>query len=221
MCGRFVQYSDPDAIAEHFNLETDLSSEAHYNVAPTQPVLAVRLDQHGARELVRLRWGLVPYWSKGPDNRYSMINARAETVATKPAYRAAFAKRRCLIPADAFYEWQPGQPHKTPYAIRRRDAAPFAMAGLWERWEGDEGQEIESCTIVVTEANALLAPIHDRMPVILEPSDYQQWLAADGVDAKRLQALLRPANPEGWHAYPVSRAVNRPGNDSPALLEPA
>jgi putative SOS response-associated peptidase YedK len=221
MCGRFVQYSDPDAIAEHFDLETDLSSEARYNVAPTQPVLAVRLDQDGARELVRLRWGLIPFWSKGPDNRFSMINARAETVASKPAYRAAFAKRRCLIPADAFYEWQPGQPHKTPFAIRRLDESPFAMAGLWERWKSDEGQVIESCTIIVTDANALLAPIHDRMPVILEPCDYKRWLAAEGADMEQLQALLKPADPDGWQAYAVSSAVNRPSNDSPALLEPA
>mgnify|MGYP006288141767 CR=1 FL=1 len=220
MCGRFAQYSDPDAIARHFDLETDLHPEPRYNVAPTQPVLAVRLDAHGRRELTRLRWGLVPFWSNGPDNRYSMINARAETVASKPAYRAAFAKRRCLIPADAFYEWQPGERAKTPHAIRRNDHGLFAMAGLWEHWEGENGAVIDSCTIIVTEANALLAPIHDRMPVILDPSDYGTWLGTESADQEQLQTVLKPADPNGWDAYPISRSVNKPGNDSPALLEP-
>ncbi|NBC46671.1 MAG: hypothetical protein GVY22_01500 [Gammaproteobacteria bacterium] len=219
MCGRFAQYSDPEVIARHFDLETDLQPEPRYNLAPTQPVLAVRLGEDGQRELTRLRWGLVPFWSDGPDNRYSMINARAETVANKPAYRAAFAKRRCLIPADAFYEWQPGERAKTPYAIRRKDQQVFAMAGLWEHWEGEEGSVIESCTIIVTEGNALLAPIHDRMPVILDPSDYDTWLGTGSADQGQAQALLKPADPPGWVAYPISRSVNKPSNDSPELLE--
>ncbi|MEA1053650.1 SOS response-associated peptidase, partial [Lamprobacter modestohalophilus] len=132
MCGRFAQYTNAETLADQFGFESaDVDAPARYNVAPIQPVLAVRLrpgTQH--REAVRLRWGLVPFWSKGPDNRYSMINARAETVASKPAYRAAFAQRRCLIPADAFYEWQAGKDRKQPYAIRRKDRTPFAMAGL-------------------------------------------------------------------------------------------
>lgn len=220
MCGRFAQYSDPDAIARHFDVETDLQPEPRYNVAPTQPVLAVRLREGGQRELTRLRWGLIPFWSNGPNNRYSMINARAETVASKPAYRAAFARRRCLIPADAFYEWQPGRNAKTPYAIRRKDQQLFAMAGLWEHWEGEDGSVIQSCTIIVTESNALLAPIHDRMPVILDPSDYGTWLGPPSADQGRMQALLKPANPTGWEAFPISRSVNKPSNDSPELLEP-
>ncbi len=222
MCGRFAQYSNPDDLALPFGLETvDLDEPPRYNLAPTQPVLAVRLaaDQQ-RRELVRLRWGLVPFWSKGPDSRYSMINARAETVASKPAYRAAFAKRRCLIPADAFYEWQPGSDGKQPYAIRREDRAPFAMAGLWEHWVGEDGAGIDSCTIIVTEANALLAPIHDRMPVILDPSDYGTWLSIDAEEQKALQRMLVPADPSGWEAYPISRAVNKPTNDAPELLAP-
>lgn len=223
MCGRFAQCSDPDALAQAFGLEAvDLEVSPRYNLAPTQPVLAVRLAGDGQRRaLVRLRWGLLPFWSKGPDSRYSMINARAETVATKPAYRAAFKQRRCLIPADAFYEWQPRQDGKQPYAIRRTDRAPFAMAGLWEHWQGEDGTVIDSCTILVTEANALLAPIHDRMPVILAPAHYGAWLGGDGERPEALQRLLVPADPSGWEAYPISRAVNSPSHEGPALLAPA
>ena len=226
MCGRFAQVADPETLAAHFEVETTaVDAQPRYNVAPTQPILAVRLaEDQPRRALVPLRWGLVPFWSKGPDNRYSMINARAETVASKPAYRAAFAQRRCLIPADAFYEWQPGQDGKQPYAIRRKDRAPFAMAGLWEHWQDDDGSVIDSCTIIVTEANALLRPIHDRMPVILEPADYGTWLGTERpdreADKSTLESLLRPAAPSGWEAYPISRAVNSPVNDSPELLEP-
>jgi putative SOS response-associated peptidase YedK len=221
MCGRFAQYSDPDAIAEHFELETNLEPQPRYNVAPTQPILAVRAAADARRrELVRLRWGLVPFWSKGPDNRYSMINARAETVATKPAYRAAFAKRRCLIPADAFYEWRAGGRPKTPFAIRRRDHALFAMAGLWEHWHDDAGNAIDSCSIIVTDANPLLKPIHDRMPVILQPEHYRTWLDPHTAADDQLRALLKPAEPDGWEAYPVSTAVNRPTNDAADLLSP-
>ena len=221
MCGRFAQYADADTLARHFELATVPALTPHYNVAPTQPVLAVRIDDSGQRELTALRWGLVPSWSKGPDNRYSMINARAETVADKPAYRAAFARRRCLIPADAFYEWRAAADGKVPHAIRRDDGAPFALAGLWEHWMGPDGSEIASCTIIVTDANALLAPIHDRMPVILDAADYGAWLDPANEDKAALRLLLRPADPAGWTAYPVSRAVNSPRNDSPALLEPA
>ena len=225
MCGRFAQYSDPETLAGHFGLETmPYDTQPRYNVAPTQPVLVIRLaEDQPRRELVQLRWGLVPFWSKGPDNRYSMINARAETVASKPAYRAAFAQRRCLIPADAFYEWQPAKDGKQPNAIRRKDRTPFAMAGL-EHWQGDDGSLIDSCTIIVTEANALLRPLHDRMPVILDPADYGNWLGTGRTDRETdkalLQSLLKPADPSGWEVYPISRAVNSSANDSSELLEP-
>ena len=221
MCGRFTQHADADTVARYFELAAVPALSPRYNVAPTQPVLAVRINDSGQRELTALRWGLVPSWSKGPDNRYSMINARAETVATKPAYRAAFARRRCLIPADAFYEWRATADGKVPHAIRREDQEPFAMAGLWEHWMGPDGSEIDSCTIIVTDANALLAPIHDRMPVILDAADYGTWLDPSNEDKAALQSLLRPTDPAGWTAYAVSRAVNSPRNDSPVLLEPA
>ncbi|KAA6184255.1 SOS response-associated peptidase [Thiohalocapsa marina] len=227
MCGRFVQSSDQEVLEEHFGLDQLSAVSPRYNVAPTQPVLAIRAEQTDVdrRELVQLRWGLVPAWSKGPDHRYSMINARAESVADKPAYRNAFRQRRCLIPADGFYEWQTGADGKQPFLIRRADGAPFAMAGLWEHWQGEhwqgpEGRVIDSCTILVTDANALLAPIHDRMPVILDPADYALWLDPGMQDRQRLQALLQPVDPAGWIAYPVSRAVNRATNDDPRLLDP-
>lgn len=183
-------------------------------------MLAIRETDAGKRELVPLRWGLVPSWSKGPDNRYSMINARAETVKSKPAYRNAFKQRRCLIPAEGFYEWRAGEGGKTPFLIRRAGGEPFAMAGLWERWHGSEGDTIESCTILVTDANALVRAIHDRMPVILGREDYAAWLDPGNRDADGLLAMLKPDAAAPWTMHPVSRQVNSPRNDGPGLLEP-
>ena len=218
MCGRFVQYSAPDVYAGAFELESLCEAKPHYNLAPTQAVLAVRRTNSGKRELVALRWGLVPAWSKGPDNHYSMINARAETVKSKPAYRNAFKHRRCLIPAEGFYEWKTQPGGKTPFLIRRKDSAPFALAGLWERWHGEDGQALESCTIIVTDANDLVRGIHERMPVILERDDYAAWLDPDNGDTGALTALLRPADPGPWTLHSVSRLVNSPRNDTPELL---
>jgi putative SOS response-associated peptidase YedK len=219
MCGRFVQYSDPDIYASHFHAVTLFDAKPRYNLAPTQPVLVVRQSDE-TRELVSLRWGLVPSWSKGPDNRYSMINARAETVDTKPAYRNAFKYRRCLIPAEGFYEWKKDGRGKTPFLIRRKNGAPFGMAGLWERWHGKDNETIESCTIIVTEANAPVRELHDRMPVILPPKDYAAWLDPDNSNTEGLRKLLRPADPEPWTVREVSRKVNSPRNDGPDLIEP-
>jgi putative SOS response-associated peptidase YedK len=221
MCGRFVQYSAPVVYASQFALDSICQATPGYNVAPTQPVLAIRRTEEGKRELVPLRWGLVPSWSKGPDSRYSMINARAETVNSKPAYRNAFKHRRCIIPTEGFYEWKGGKGGKSPYLIRREDSAPFAMAGLWERWRSEEGEALESCTIIVTDANELVRDIHDRMPVILAREDYEGWLDPNNKDFERLQAILTPANPERWTMHPVSRQVNSPRNDGPELLEVA
>jgi len=219
MCGRFVQYSDPDLYASRFALDTLCETRPRYNLAPTQPVLAILATEAGQRELIPLRWGLVPAWSKGPDSRYSMINARAETVKSKPAYRNAFKHRRCLIPAEGFYEWKTEPAGKTPFLIHRQDRAPFAMAGLWERWHGEDGAAIESCTILVTDANALVRTIHDRMPVILAREDYGAWLDPANQDADGLLDLLKPTPPEPWALHPVSRQVNSPRNDGPQLLD--
>jgi putative SOS response-associated peptidase YedK len=219
MCGRFVQYSDPEVYAARFELDAVCEAMPRYNVAPTQPVLAIRQSDQGKRELVPLRWGLVPFWSKGPDSRYSMINARAETVKSKPAYREAFKRRRCLIPAEGFYEWKAGQGGKTPFLIHRADTEPFAMAGLWERWRGEDGESLESCTIVVTDANSLVHTIHDRMPVIVDEEDYGAWLDPTNDDAASLLAMLRPSDPAPLAMHEVSRRVNNPKNDGPELLE--
>jgi putative SOS response-associated peptidase YedK len=219
MCGRFVQYSDPEIYASHFDALTLFDLPPRYNVAPTQQVLVVRTADE-RRELVPLRWGLVPSWSKGPESGYSMINARAETVDAKPAYRSAFKHRRCLIPTEGFYEWKKEGRAKTPFLIRRKDGEPFGMAGLWETWRGKEGETIESCTIIVTEANALVQELHDRMPVILAPEDYAAWLDPENKDAEGLRTMLRPADPHPWTLVEVSRKVNSPKNDSPELIEP-
>jgi putative SOS response-associated peptidase YedK len=221
MCGRFVQYSHPEVYANHFGAELACeNSGPRYNLAPTQPVLAVRQTEEGTRELVPLRWGLVPSWSKGPDNRFSMINARAETVDSKPAYRNALKRRRCLIPSEGFYEWKAGEQRKTPYLIRRTDGAPFGMAGLWETWRDPDGEPLESCTVIVTDANDLVRSLHDRMPVILAPEDYAARLDPHTKDTARLLKMLRPAESTAWELRQVSRKVNSPKNDSPDLLEP-
>lgn len=226
MCGRFIQHSDPEVYAERFDLE--LESDAapsqtrpRYNVAPSQPVLAIRAGEEGQRTLAPLRWGLIPFWSKGPDSRYSMINARVETVDSKPAYRAAFRERRCLIPAEGFYEWHTDSGGKQPYLIRLADRMPFAMAGLWETWkEPETGAVIASCTILVTDANAAISPIHDRMPVILNPACYTRWLDPANRDTAALRLLLKPAPPEDWTLERVSRRVNDARQDDPMLIEP-
>jgi len=220
MCGRFTQYSGPKDYARYFGTDWLCEAKPRYNLSPTQPVLAVRTGANGARELAPLRWGLVPSWSKGPDSRYSMINARAETVDSKPAYRNAFKHRRCLIPTEGFYEWKTEASGKTPFLIRRTDGEPFGMAGLWEDWRDAAGEHLESCTIIVTDANALVRELHDRMPVILAREDYEAWLDPDNNDTAGLLKMLRPADPAPWALRQVSRKVNSPKNDSPDLLEP-
>ena len=228
MCGRYSLTSPPEAIQRLFKLAPPLPNLApRYNIAPTQeaPVIGLRKDGD-ERGLAMLRWGLVPFWSDGPDSRYSMINARAETVRSKPAFRAAFKARRCLVPADGFYEWKAREGGaKQPHRIVRADGEPFAFAGLWEHWEPKEGQEgegqegepIRSFTIIVTGANELLKPIHERMPVILAPEDHERWLAGEPDEAAE---LLRPFPAGELRAYPVSTRVNAPKNDDPGCIEP-
>ena len=226
MCGRFIQCSDPQDYADYFGLELEPESmgpsRPRYNLAPSQGVLAVRLGPDGRRHLGHLRWGLVPAWSQGPDHRYTMINARAETVADRPAYRAALKERRCLIPAEGFYEWQAQPGGKQPYLIRRGGGQIFAMAGLWEHWAGTaEAAPISSCTIIVTAANAAIARVHDRMPVVLDPDRQAQWLDPAKRDSAALLALLQPDPSADWTLTPVSRRVNNARTDDPGLIEPA
>jgi putative SOS response-associated peptidase YedK len=224
MCGRFTakltwqQLHDLYEIGIAESPPDGLDLKFRYNIAPTQPVPIVRSNPAGRREIALLRWGLIPFWSKDAKIAYRTINARAETIATAPAFRAAFKKRRCLVPASGFYEWKKLDGDKQPYFIGLRDGAPLAFAGLWERWDKGEAP-VETFTIITGEPNSLVAGLHDRMPVILDPDDYDAWLTA--ADTAIPQALLQPFPSQLMTAYPVSKRVNNARNDDPAMMEPA
>ncbi len=239
MCGRFTLTSPADEISGYFHVLADAELEPRYNIAPTQTVAAVRQDEVGKRRLVELRWGLIPYWAKDPAIGNRMINTRAETVAQKSAYKEPFEQRRCLVVADGFYEWQKvkGGP-KQPYFMSMADGHPFAFAGLWDRWRpcGDQLEQltaaaratmklnaegrVESCSFLTTEPNELLAPIHDRMPVIVPPELWDTWLDPHVRDAAMLGEILRPCSAELMQAHPVSTNVNTPNNDDPECIKP-
>lgn len=223
MCGRFNLTAGSDLLAQLFELGEAPSVAPRYNIAPTQPLLALRLSPDGARSWAHLGWGLVPSWSKDPGMGARMINARAETAAEKPSFRAAFKRRRCLVPATGYYEWVAGEGGgpKTPYHVRRVDLGPFAMAGLWESWQGPEGSELKTATILTTGPNALIAPLHHRMPVILSRDAWGPWLGEVETSREDLQDLLVPSADEGFEAYAVSRYVNSPRNEGPTCIEPA
>jgi len=220
MCGRFTLHATGPSIAAAFALADEPQLRQRFNIAPTQSVAAVR-QQAGThhRELVMLRWGLVPFWAQDRSIGQRLINARAETVATKPAFRRAFKSQRCLIVADGFYEWQNLGAKKQPFYIRLQDGSPFGMAGLWERWD-KAGDPLETCTILTTAANSLMAPLHERMPVILSSGDFCRWLDPAIHEPAALVPLLQPFNPEGMVAHPVSTIVNRPAHDAPDCIEP-
>lgn len=221
MCGRYVVTTPGDVLAELFELDEKPRLEPRYNVAPIQEVAIVRRRDDGGRELARVHWGLIPFWAKERAIGNKLINARAETVAEKPSFRDSFKKRRCLIPADGFYEWQKTDGRKQPWLLRLRDGAPFAFAGLWSTWKDRESDAtIESCTIVTTTPNALAAPIHDRMPVLLPRERHADWLDP-AAEAGGLAALLAPYPATEMEAYPVSTWVNSPAHDDPRCLEPA
>jgi putative SOS response-associated peptidase YedK len=220
MCGRYTLATRKEEIADQLPLFDVPELEPRYNVAPTQSVAAARIVADGARrEIALLRWGLIPSWADDPAIGNRMINARADTVAEKPAFRAAYKKRRCLILADGFFEWQKTGGKKQPYFIHLQDGQLFAFAGLWEHWHRDD-QTIASCTIVTTEANDLLRPMHDRMPVILHPADYERWLDPANQTGAGLAELLRPYPAEEMTFHPVSTLVNNPRNDSPECIKP-
>ena len=221
MCGRFTLSSPADVVAEMFELSEVPKLVPRYNIAPTQPVPVVRLDRDAQqRRFDHLHWGLIPHWAKDPSIGHRMINARCETAADKPSFRAAFRHRRCLIVADGFYEWKKLERGKRPYCIRMKQGEPFAMAGLWEHWEGADGSTIDSCTILTTDANDVLQPVHPRMPVILHRDDYNQWLDVKIEKPDQMTPLLRPCASELITIYPVSAHVNRPANDDPTCVEP-
>jgi putative SOS response-associated peptidase YedK len=227
MCGRFARRSTQEVLADWFGVELeDMPWFApSYNAAPqsVQPVLRLNRDS-GQREFAQLRWGLVPFWAKDAKFGYSTINARAEEVAAKPAYREALKKRRCLVPADAFYEWQrprlaeKGKKTRYPFAFALKSGEPCAMAGLWERWQPKEGEALETFTILTTDPNELMEPIHNRMPVILAARDYTRWLDP-GYPARPPVDLLRPFPAEKMVAWPVSDRVGNVRNNDPQLLE--
>ena len=218
MCGRFVRTTPIEQFAELFYAQGHPDCWPSYNIAPSSQVLAARNTEQGQRELVTLKWGLVPAWSAEPKTAYSTINARAETVAQKPAFRSAFRHRRCLIAAEGFYERlrQPNG-HKQPYFIYLKDHAPFAFAGIWEHWERGDNV-LDSCSVIVTTANAMMLPIYDRMPVILAPEDYELWLDPTVTQPEALQALLKPYPSTKMRLHPVATQVNSPRHEGPELI---
>lgn len=218
MCGRFSLSVTEEALAAQFALEDLPEIAPRFNIAPTQETVVIRARESGAREAALMRWGLVPFWAKDRKIGSRMINARSETAAEKPAYRAAFKRRRCLVPADGFYEWRRENGAKQPYRIVAGAGEPFAMAGLWERWDKDPDGELLSFTVLTTSPNELVAPIHDRMPVILEPEDYATWLDPSVDDRGALEALLDAYPAAAMEAYPVSKVVNSPANDDPRCI---
>jgi putative SOS response-associated peptidase YedK len=230
MCGRYVSVSSPTILAERFGAETVRveETEQNFNVTPRAdvPVVAVSKTTN-ERTLDLVRWGLIPSWAKDMSIGDKLINARSDTVASKPAYKRAFAKRRCIIPADGFYEWQKreGEKKKQPWFIRRRDGEPLAFAGLWEIWHdpevGDDAPRIKTCTIITTDANDLMKPIHHRMPVVLDESDWERWLDPEFGDIETLQKMLKPAPSEEFEAWEISTRVNAAANNGPELLERA
>jgi putative SOS response-associated peptidase YedK len=220
MCGRYTLTTPVEKLAEEFGFDnSSVELPPNYNVAPTQGVAAV-LEEDGRRRLEVLRWGLIPPWADDPQIGSRMINARAETAHEKPSFRRAFRERRCLIPADGFYEWKRMNGGKQPYYIHMREGRPFAFAGLWESWKDDGGPEIRSCTILTTKPNALAGEIHDRMPVILPTGSYDVWLDPEA-DRDELYGLLAPYPEDEMESYPVSRFVNSPSNNDPRCIEPA
>lgn len=222
MCGRYASFRPPEAIARLFRTRNPLANvvaswAARWNVAPSQSAMVVRRHpETGERHLDALTWGLVPSWTKAPAAARRPINARAETVATSGMFRGAFEKRRAIVPADAFYEWQRGASGKQPHAIARMDGAPLAFAGLWAGWRAPEGDVLRTFCIITTAANATMAPIHDRMPVVLEPDGWPTWLGEAAGDPL---ALLRPAAEGVLRTWPVGLRVNAPRNNDAALLD--
>ena len=221
MCGRFTLTVDPGQLQEAFPW-IDIPDELprRYNIAPSQPVAVIPND--GQNKLDFFVWGLIPFWAKDPKIGNRMINARAETVAEKPSFRGSFKYKRCLILADGFYEWrkEPGSKTKTPMYIQLNDKKPFAFAGLWDNWQSSDGSEVRPCTIITTEPNDFMKLIHNRMPVILSPESYNDWLQPGENDPTLLQSFLRSYPTEEMAAYPVSRTVNSPQNDSPECIIP-
>jgi putative SOS response-associated peptidase YedK len=233
VCGRYTSTSAPADLARIFEVDEVKVEQLplRYNVAPTQEVYAVAVrrskddGEKPRRQLGAFRWGLIPWWAKDLSVGSKMINARSEGIEHKRAYQEALSRRRCIIPADAFYEWQPqgDKRAKLPYVIRHLDGSPLAFAGLWDRWrprDQPDAEPVRSCVIITTEANDLIAPIHDRMPVVLPPDAWASWLDPDNADRDAIRGFLRPAPSADFDAYPVSTLVNGVAHEGPELIEP-
>lgn len=219
MCGRFSQTHSAEVIAETFNLNVIPDWQPRYNIAPTQAVPAIVQDRDD-RAFKAFRWGLIPSWAKDASIGAKLINARAETIAEKPSFRTAFQHRRCLIVADGFYEWKTHSGKKQPFYFRLEGSRPFAFAGLWERWTSLTGDPLETCTIITTTANEIVATVHDRMPVILSPEQYDRWLDPNFRQTEELQALLDAYPAKTMATYPVGRAVNSPSHEGHDCIQP-
>jgi putative SOS response-associated peptidase YedK len=221
MCGRFTLHSRLNLLLQQFSLQAGLDWAPRYNIAPTQRVPIIRISPAtGQREMVPARWGLVPPWAKELTIGNRLINARAESVASKPAFRSAFKRRRCLVPADGYFEWQKRPSGKQPYYVHRRDQLPFGFAGLWELWRDEQDNSLETFTVITTDASPATRQIHDRMPVIVDPHDYQAWLDPALSDLAKLQEMLGPYDGDDLELSPVDKRVNSPQNDDPKCVEP-
>jgi putative SOS response-associated peptidase YedK len=216
MCGRYTLITDIGRIAESFGVAPALETQPRYNIAPTQDIVAIR--SNGSTHMDLLRWGLIPAWAKDESIGSRMINARAETLAEKPSFRGLLRGRRCLVVADGFYEWQTEGKNKTPMYITLQEGQPFAFAGLWDLWKSPDGRQVQSCTIITTEPNELMASIHNRMPAILRPKTYEDWLNPQLRDEQVLTHLLQPYPAELMKARAVSKLVNNPRNDTAEIL---
>jgi putative SOS response-associated peptidase YedK len=221
MCGRFSLHIPMTELIEYLRLAGGISFDRRYNIAPSETIPVIRREG-GERRLGLARWGLVPHWAKDAKIGYRMINARAETVASKPSFRGPFHRQRCIVPASGFYEWRQTDRTRCPYHIFRADGNPLALAGLWDRWENpdDPAEVVISCTIITTEASQPVAKLHDRMPAILEPEEFDSWLDPDR-SRRDLLALLHPAAEVVLDFHPVSDYVNKPGHEGEECIEPA
>lgn len=222
MCGRISLTHSWNDLATFFRVQSkpDPPFSIRYNIAPGQDVLALKAGSDESRCPIQLRWGLIPHWAREEKISYRMINARSESAANKPAFRDPLRHRRCIIPASSFFEWKTDGKVKTPFNIRLKSSHPLALAGLWDQWKTPTGETIESCAILTTVANHLVAPIHDRMPVILPPEKIDFWLSHLVQEAEALRFLFRPYPPDQMEMYPISSQVNNPANDVPGCIEP-
>lgn len=217
MCGRYVLKTPAKVLASHFGLDEAVEIVPRYNISPGTDIPVIRCSPEGKRVMHRLHWGLVPHWARDPAIGSKLSNARGETVAEKPSFREAFKRRRCLVPADGFYEWKAEGRIRQPYYFSMKSGEPFALGGVWESWRGPDGDILRTCCLITTGPNEIMLPVHDRMPVIVEPENYEAWLTEDPVDAL---ALVKPLAADTMQTWEVGRRVNRSGEEGADLVSP-